>query len=705
MLGKLALVGLTTAGIAMGAWRISPAAAAGDDWSTFHYDAQHTGVSLDTTIGASSAASLAVQWSAPIGGGSSDPGISSPVVVYNATLGKTLVYVVSLNGIVRAYDTTGAAVWTSPQNIGGGAVVTPAVDANSLYVGSDNGVLTALDATTGALQCSYTLPVFAPETVPGRIEDAPVVGHDSTGLIVYFGDTGESESVNHGHEWAINGVGNTSGQCTLKWSHDIGTTGGKKNGSWSPPALVTDSTGRPLVVFGTNQPDDAVYALDARDGSQVWRFQTLKNFSDADVGAGPTISAPGVENTDGIVYIDGKDKQEYALDLLSGTQLWTFDLESDSTHSTNSVSCAALAGNLLVVAYWKYVYAFNATTGLIAWRSVASAGNTLGSVSISGAQGDQVVLRGDLSGDEYAYRLSDGFLLKTVKVSSAALDSSTAVADGKAFITGVDGNVYALGVTSSGNQPVVSGVSPSGGTTTGGTSVTISGSNFTGVTGVSFGGSPATYSFVSDSTVTATSPGGSGTVDVRVTTGNGTSAITSADQFTYTSGSTPVVTSISPTSGPAAGNTTVTINGVNFTGVTGVAFGTTTAAYTFVSDAKITATSPAGSGTVDVRVTTGSGTSAITPADQFSYTSGSAPVVTSVSPSSGPKAGGTLVTIMGSNFTGATQCTFGGKVAAFTVVSDTEITCTSPGGKAGPVNVLVHTPAGTSLKGHQFTYV
>jgi hypothetical protein len=64
-----------------------------------------------------------------------------------------------------------------------------------------------------------------------------------------------------------------------------------------------------------------------------------------------------------------------------------------------------------------------------------------------------------------------------------------------------------------------------------------------------------------------------------------------------------------------------------------------------------------------------------------------------------------MVTIMGSNFTGATQVTFGGKVATFTVVSDTEISCTSPGGKAGPVNVLVHTPAGTSAKGHQFTYV
>jgi outer membrane protein assembly factor BamB len=622
VLGRFALAGLAIAAMAIGAWPGSAAAAtSSDDWAVFHHDALHTGVSPDTVIGAAAAPSLGVQWSHPVGGGSTDPVYASPAVAYNATLTKTLVYDVSVSGTVRAYDTTGAEIWTSPQNVGGGAVGSPAVDGNTLYVGSDNGVLTALDATTGAFQCSYTLPIYAPETAPGRIEDAPVVGHDITGPIVYFGDTGQSESMNHGHEWAINGVGNTAGACTLKWAHDLGSTGGKRNGSWSPPALVTDSTSRPLLVFGTSQPDDAVYALDARDGSLVWRFQTLKNFSDADVGAGPTISAPGVNGfADGVVYIDGKDKQEYAIDLLTGTQLWTFDLESDTAHSTNSVSCAALVGNLVVVAYWKYVYAFNATTGAKVWRSVAGAGSTLGSVSVSGAPGDQVVLRADLSGDEYAYRLSDGSLLKTIKVASTPFASSTAVADGMAFIAGENGSLYALGVPGSANTPIVTGVSPSSGTPAGGTSVTISGLNFTGVSAVVFGGTAAaSFTFVSDTTVTAMSPAGSGTVDVRVTTGNGTSAISSSDQFSYASGSAPVVTSISPTSGPAAG--------------------------------------------------------------------------------------GTVVTITGSNFTGATEVTFGGKAATFTIVSDTKITCTSPGGSPGTVNVVVHAPAGISSKTHQFTYV
>jgi len=50
---------------------------------------------------------------------------------------------------------------------------------------------------------------------------------------------------------------------------------------------------------------------------------------------------------DGIVYIDGKDRIEYAIDLLTGAQLWDFDMGADASHKTNSVSCAALYGDIV----------------------------------------------------------------------------------------------------------------------------------------------------------------------------------------------------------------------------------------------------------------------------------------------------------------------------------------------------------------------
>ena len=84
----------------------------------------------------------------------------------------------------------------------------------------------------------------------------------------------------------------------------------------------------------------------------------------------------------------------------------------------------------------------------------------------------------------------------------------------------------------------------------------------------------------------------------------------------------PAVTGVSPTSGPVAGGDTVTVTGTGFTGTTGVSFGTVAATNLAVaSDTQLTVTSPpaAAAGTVDVTVTTPAGTSAITPADQFTY--------------------------------------------------------------------------------------
>ena len=83
--------------------------------------------------------------------------------------------------------------------------------------------------------------------------------------------------------------------------------------------------------------------------------------------------------------------------------------------------------------------------------------------------------------------------------------------------------------------PVVTKISPMFGPAAGGTVVTITGSNFTGVTGVAFGANAGTsVSCATANQCTATSPAGSGTVSVRVTTASGTSADTAADDFTYT---------------------------------------------------------------------------------------------------------------------------------------------------------------------------
>ncbi len=242
--------------------------------------------------------------------------------------------------------------------------------------------------------------------------------------------------------------------------------------------------------------------------------------------------------------------------------------------------------------------------------------------------------------------------------------------------------------------PTVSGLSPNAGSAGGGTGVTITGTNFTGATAVHFGVASATnVSVVSATSITATSPAGTGTVDVTVTTAGGTSATTSADAFTFVGA--PAVTAIAPTSGPGGGGTLVTITGTSFTGATAVSFGVRAAGFFNVtSDTRIVARSPAGSGTVDVTVTTVGGTSVTSVADEFTYIP--QPAVTAISPNSGVPSGGTTVTITGSNFSGVTAVRFGSTAATFVMVNSvTQITATSPAG-SGTVDVTVTAPGGTS---------
>ena len=171
------------------------------------------------------------------------------------------------------------------------------------------------------------------------------------------------------------------------------------------------------------------------------------------------------------------------------------------------------------------------------------------------------------------------------------------------------------------NTVAVTGISPSTGTPLGGTSVTISGSDFTGATSVSFGSSPASsFTVNSDSSITASSPAGSGTVDVTVTGPDGTSATSAADQFTFTSITPgPTLTSITPNTGLVTGGTNVTITGTNLQNASSVNFGQAQGTIVTDSSSQITAVAPAGSGTVDITVTTPSGTTSPTVADQYSF--------------------------------------------------------------------------------------
>ena len=201
--------------------------------------------------------------------------------------------------------------------------------------------------------------------------------------------------------------------------------------------------------------------------------------------------------------------------------------------------------------------------------------------------------------------------------SAGTVDITVATSSGTSATWSADQYTYMA-------PPAVTSISPAGGPTTGDTLVLISGSGFTGATAVDFNGVPAaSFDVLSDTEVQTASPAAdaTGVVDITVTTPYGTSATSSADQFTYAAAAAPAVTSVAPRSGVTAGGADVVIDGAGFTGATAVDFGGVPAtSYTVVADDVIDAVSPAGAlGAVDITVTTPLGTSATSSADQFIY--------------------------------------------------------------------------------------
>lgn len=254
---------------------------------------------------------------------------------------------------------------------------------------------------------------------------------------------------------------------------------------------------------------------------------------------------------------------------------------------------------------------------------------------------------------------------------------------------------------------VTAPLSPASGLQSGGTSITILGTNFLGAVSVTVNGLPATSVSVSGGTqITCVSPAGDVTGPVPITVTSSThGAVTVPNGFTYV----PVVTiqpPVSPDNGPSQGGTTVTLTGQNFLGALTVRFGSNNATNVVVTGGTtITCTTPAGTaGLTSVSVITpNNGTASL--ANAFTY---NAPptIAPPISPASGPQSG-TPITINGTNFGGTVSVTVGALPATNVVVtSGTRITCDAPAvATPGDVGVtVVSSSNGSVTLANAFTY-
>ncbi len=258
--------------------------------------------------------------------------------------------------------------------------------------------------------------------------------------------------------------------------------------------------------------------------------------------------------------------------------------------------------------------------------------------------------------------------------------------------------------------PTITSLTPTSGTTSGGTTVTITGTGFIGATAVHFGATTAASFTVTSPTVVhaKTKAHVAGAVKVQVTTAGGTATSGTADTYTF-SASAPSISSFTPTSGTTSGGTTVTITGTNLIGATAVQFGTTPAtSFTVTSPTTVKAVTGAHvAGTVTIKITTAGGTATSGTSHEFTFIAPT-PTITALTPTSGTTSGGTTVTITGTGFIGATAVHFGATTAAsFTVTSPTVVHAKTKAHVAGAVKVQVTTAGGTATSGtsHEFTFI
>ncbi|HLP37437.1 FG-GAP-like repeat-containing protein [Lacibacter sp.] len=306
----------------------------------------------------------------------------------------------------------------------------------------------------------------------------------------------------------------------------------------------------------------------------------------------------------------------------------------------------------------------------------------------TGATGTEVIITGtNFAGTKAVY-------FGNVAASSFSMQSSTTI---KAIVgSGATGSVRVVTATGSGSLPGFTFIpAPSILTflptsATAGTTVTITGSNFTNASAVSFGGVPATsFTVVSDTKITAIVPSGNdGSVVVKtpggVATLTGFVAIPTISSFTPTKGTQGTVMKITGTS--FSDTLLITVGGIRVL------------SYKINSSVSVTAIVGAGS-SGDVVVTRPGGHSS-----KGTFTWFPPPVITSFTPQAGPV--GSSITITGTGFNEgiANNVVYiGGIKAIINSASATSINITIPtGAVSGYItvnsnNLIAYSPKSFSL--------
>ncbi|WP_051362125.1 Calx-beta domain-containing protein [Solimonas soli] len=425
----------------------------------------------------------------------------------------------------------------------------------------------------------------------------------------------------------------------------------------------------------------------------------------------------------------------------SGSKTFTVSLSGASSGASlatpnvasvtiNGSAAAASAGTLALGASSYTV----AQSGGALTISVARSGGSSGAVSVkyatsngtatagsdyTAASGTLSWASGDTASKSFSVAVSNttpfsGSRTFNITLSGIAGGATLGTASATATING-SGSSGSTSTTSYA-QPYIASFAPASGPA--GTAVTVSGTGFTGLSGVKIGSTAATFQVVGDTQLKITVPSGASSGQIALS--NPKYAAWSGSAFTVTTGSSSTGSTTAPTSpgtlafsssaytaSQSSGMATLSVaRGTGSSGAVSIKYATVNG--TAVAGTDYTATSGtlnwaagdataktisvplstakafAGSKAFSLNLSTVSGGATIgTPATASVTINGAAtsytqPYIATFSPTSGPA--GTVVTLTGNGYSGLSKVTIGSSSASFKVVSDTQLQVTIPAG-------------------------
>lgn len=323
--------------------------------------------------------------------------------------------------------------WKYP--VGGSDISASVIDDSTLFIGSDDNNLYAIDILTGKLKWQYpTLgKVYTPTAKNGMVFAASfdnyIYALDFKGNLKWKYNTGSSiasppvvydDMLYGGFDRYIYAIFIING--SLNWKN---TTDG-----WveSAPAISQGT-----VYAGSN--DNYLYALDAENKNLKWRYKTQGSIS----------SSPSVMN--GKVYIGSKDNSIYAIDASNGELKW-----SKKTNDWIKSSPAVFGKSVYIGSNDNMLYALDIDSGDLLWKF-----RTNERIDSSPVVIKDMVYAGSGDGTIYALDREKGTLMNKYTIGSGII--SLAISDSMLFATSKDGYVYAFGSPVE-TQPEIPNVPP-----------------------------------------------------------------------------------------------------------------------------------------------------------------------------------------------------------------------------------------------------